>query len=203
MTIFTTPAMPGSNNDDLIVKALMGRTGTIFKRSDVASADSKVTGLAAEGTYYYAVRSVVFSLGTDTETTGPECGVSPRPPRCTKTILYVCDSSRQCGIATGQNPLPLVEGVEQMQFAYGVDTNNDLVADIYSSAATVETAGTWNQVVSIRVGLVVRGDELDSFTDSATYNLPGGYSYSPATAAQKLQRRSIVRDFQIRNRLRS
>ena len=64
-------------------------------------------------------------------------------------------------------------------------------------------AADWDDVIAVRVGLVIRGDELDEFTDTQTYELPGGFSYTPAAADQRFQRRVIVKDFQVRNRTRN
>ena len=46
----------------------------------------------------------------------------------------------------------LVEGVENMQLVYGVDSNNDGVADKYVNAALVNADHAWAEVVAVRVG---------------------------------------------------
>jgi hypothetical protein len=198
----TAPLPPGTNNEDLVLKSLVGRNGVIFPRSSFASAAPSIEGTAKDGVYMYGVRSVVFSLGTVSETAPPDCDQVPRPVTCTQSVLYVCDSARLCGMGGG-GPQRLVEGVEQMQFTYGRDTNDDLVADLFQTATDVQAANAWNQVISIRVGLMVRGDQLDTFEDTLAYPLPGGFTFTAAPAQQRFMRRPIVRDFQIRNRIRS
>jgi len=52
-------------------------------------------------------------------------------------------------------PQELVEGIENLQILYGVDTNNDRLADSYRRASLVGAA-TWSNVVSIRFGVIAR-----------------------------------------------
>lgn len=49
---------------------------------------------------------------------------------------------------------PLVEGVEEMQFLYGVDSDGDGIANEYETGDYVNTSGTQNKVVSVRIGLL-------------------------------------------------
>lgn len=135
-------------------------------------------------TYPYTAR--VFFLGRFTS-----------PGGAAVPTLYVRD------LNTGMAGQPLVEGIEQMKLQYGLDTNEDDLADRYMAAADVTSASLWGAVVSVRVNLVVRGDALDGFTDTNTYPMGGGYTYTPAAADQRLQRRLFVRDVQVRNRVKS
>lgn len=48
----------------------------------------------------------------------------------------------------------LVEGVQNLQATYGVDTTGDNSADTYMDANAVTTAGTWPQVKSVRLSLL-------------------------------------------------
>nr|WP_320166983.1 PilW family protein [uncultured Methylophaga sp.] len=52
----------------------------------------------------------------------------------------------------GQNPDVLIEGVEQMQVEYGVDTSNNGSVDQYVKANAV---ADWEQVISVRISLVM------------------------------------------------
>lgn len=61
-----------------------------------------------------------------------------------------------------------------MQILYGEDTTNDAIADTYVNAATVGSTN-WNNVVSVRLALLVNGVD-QNFTgnqDTNTYNLLG------------------------------
>ena len=83
----------------------------------------------------------------------------------TEPTLY-----RRIGTA---DPEPLVEGVETMQVLYGEDTiDNDRAADIY---VTPEAVTDWNNVVSVRIGLLLRSPEelMHGTIDDRTYNVNG------------------------------
>lgn len=66
----------------------------------------------------------------------------------------------------------VVRGVETLQIVYGLDTNNDEVADrwVSADAAWDDPAANpnWNNVVAMRVGLVLRGPPGSSQGQSAT-----------------------------------
>jgi type IV pilus assembly protein PilW len=99
----------------------------------------------------------------------------------------------------------LVEGVEQMKFTYGIDTNGDLLVDRYKEAGTgtdAVAASEWGRVMTVRISLVVRGDEMDSYSDDQTYPMTASYPYTPTADARHYQRRLFVRDVQLRNRVR-
>jgi type IV pilus assembly protein PilW len=65
----------------------------------------------------------------------------------------------------------LVDGVENMQFLYGVDTSLDGAVDTYTTADNVPG---WNQVVSVKIGLLISMvDEVGTEVDSKTYDLLG------------------------------
>jgi type IV pilus assembly protein PilW len=74
------------------------------------------------------------------------------------TATYMlCPSTSGTGTSLYQDACTpaneLVEGVQDMQFDYGVDTNTVAGADMYINAAQVEAAGQWNNVVSVRMTL--------------------------------------------------
>ena len=65
----------------------------------------------------------------------------------------------------------LVEGVENMRVVFGEDTDNDKVANIFNRANAV---GTWGNVLSARVGLLVQTTtNVDAADDIKTYNVAG------------------------------
>jgi type IV pilus assembly protein PilW len=65
--------------------------------------------------------------------------------------------------AGGNNPVALVEGIEDMQVVYGVDTDGDNIANQFQTAAVV---ANWAQVVSVRITLTARsvGENADRLT---------------------------------------
>ncbi|MBF0270708.1 MAG: PilW family protein [Magnetococcales bacterium] len=66
----------------------------------------------------------------------------------------------------------LVNGVENMQILYGLDTDSDHVANQYLTANAVEGSGNWSQIVSVRIGLLLRSPEnVRSAPDTTPYTL--------------------------------
>ncbi len=103
--------------------------------------------------------------------------------------LYVLDNSQATG---GNNPIALIEGVENMQLQYGVDTNNDGVPEQYSDANSV---ADWTQVVAVRITLLMRTIEnVDG--PAYTFNVGGTNKQYAAGPLRK----EFVTTVQIRNR---
>jgi len=99
-------------------------------------------------------------------------------------------------VTTDINPEPIVRGVESLQFLYGVDTDNDSIADTWKNAQQVDNgcSGTgcitnWQQVRTVRVGMVLRSPTavaVSSATGTSTLSPLGvyfsqGLSSSPDT----------------------
>ena len=101
-------------------------------------------------------------------------------------------------IGTGPNASQqLVEGVESMEILYGVDTTgSDGRADRYLSANSVTD---WNEVVSIRIGLLMRTlNEISPETDTNVYNV-NGVAVDPVD--DRRLRRVITTTIALRNRV--
>ena len=90
----------------------------------------------------------------------------------------------------------LVDGVENMQVLYGEDTvGGDMIADTYVDADTV---GNWDNVVSVRLALLMRTvTEYGTQTDASTYDLLG-VNINPTD--DRRRRRVFTVTVQIRNR---
>jgi len=86
----------------------------------------------------------------------------------TSLFLNTCDQANE-----------LVEGVKDMQFDYGVDTNTVAGADEYMNATEVTNANRWNSVVSVRMTL-----EFDSIQ-----NIPGGALEKPFVTTVRVRNR--------------
>lgn len=92
-----------------------------------------------------------------------------------------------------QTPTPLVEGIENMQFDYGVDADGDGSPDSYVSASNAATAG-WQNVMAVRVYLLARNvsptanyNDSDpngdgNASDARTYNLGTAGTVGPFSA---------------------
>lgn len=96
----------------------------------------------------------------------------------------------------------LIEGVEDMQIEYGIDSSPDdartFQASSYKDADDVEAADEWSRVVSVRVNLLVRSknDLLDTASDEN--EIPDGV----AIAADKRMRHLANFTIGIRSRLK-
>jgi type IV pilus assembly protein PilW len=93
-------------------------------------------------------------------------------------IYYVRDASDGSGPALWQrvdaaDPVELIGGVENLQVLYGVDTDNDLLANDYRSAATV-AAADWPNVISLSIALLIRSPETGVERDNRVYTLLDG-----------------------------
>ncbi len=83
--------------------------------------------------------------------------------------------------AGGFTIVSLVEGVENLQMEYGVDTNNDGTPDTftadpdsftYAGCATAPCVVTWRNVMAVRINILARNTENSpGYTDTKTYTL--------------------------------
>jgi type IV pilus assembly protein PilW len=100
---------------------------------------------------------------------------------------------------------PLVSNVEDLQFLYGVDTDGNQSANLYTA-----TPANWNQVVSVRACVLIRS-ELPAITEVAqTYlncagalgTATGSGAVTTATASDNRRlHRAFVATFNLRNRV--
>lgn len=95
----------------------------------------------------------------------------------TNTFSISANNELQCQSSLGGQPQVLISGVEFMRVLFGEDTNGDLNADRYVPASYPGLS--FNNVVSIRVGLILRTTRTSSdVPDTATYNVLGT-TYGP------------------------
>jgi type IV pilus assembly protein PilW len=59
-------------------------------------------------------------------------------------------------------PQELVEGVENMQILYGIDTDGDRLVNSYVKASDASVSANWNRVISISIGMLIRSIEPSS-----------------------------------------
>lgn len=84
---------------------------------------------------------------------------------------------------------PLVEGIENMQFDYGIDSTGDGAPDTYISAPV---AGQWKDVVAVRVGLLARNiDKTIGYTDTKSYRLSTASGVVPVPAFNDSYKRHV------------
>ena len=94
----------------------------------------------------------------------------------------------------------IVEGIESLQVQYGRDTDSDGVANLYTTADNI-TGVQWEDVVSIRLGLLIRTiEEVAPTTDTSTYTLAGATIDSSVHSQGKYQRYIALTTIKLRNR---
>jgi type IV pilus assembly protein PilW len=121
-----------------------------------------------------------------------------------QTVVYYVDDSTGAPNTTSlfrrvaMNPSEeLLEGVEQMQLQFGVDTNGDLIVDDYRTADLVTD---WRTVISVSVALLVRSiDEFGLDRDPRTYQL---FEVTAPAVNDRRQRDVFMTTASIRNRIR-
>jgi len=96
----------------------------------------------------------------------------------------------------GANASELVEGIENMQILYGEDTDNDKAPNYYLPADSVIL--NMDDVVSIKVSLLMRSVEENLTSQNIPYTIPGQASVTPNDGAL---RRVFTSTIAIRNRL--
>ena len=113
-----------------------------------------------------------------------------------------CDGNGLVG-GVNQAVQPLVDGIQNLQVEYGVDTDGDGIANSYANSADVE-AGTvggggadWPNVVSVRIAVMVQGqaNTLDT-AQTVTYNILG----QTAQFTDRTPRRVFTTTIPLRNR---
>lgn len=68
----------------------------------------------------------------------------------------------------------LLEGIESIQILYGWDNDSDSIADRYTTADAITAANAWNNITSIRIGLLVATpEEVHYQNDTNIYNVAG------------------------------
>ena len=79
----------------------------------------------------------------------------------------------------------LVEGIEYMQFDYGIDSDGDGVINSYTDCSTCSLTD-WSNVVAIRVNLVARNTETSpGHIDTKTYSIGDSGTVGPFSDAFK------------------
>jgi len=92
----------------------------------------------------------------------------------------------------------ILEGVDGMQILYGVTSNTDTSANQYMTATDVDNGNLWDNVVSIRIGLLVATVNSPSRTqDTKVYSLLN-VNYGPYNDFQL--RRIFTTNIVLRNR---
>ncbi|HEX9627329.1 MAG TPA: PilW family protein [Acidiferrobacterales bacterium] len=181
-TVFLDPAFANRVKKGQIVAITDCKRTSVFQVTDVAGAGTELAHAAGAGDPGNACGTwdtdtackMGQSLGPSAELQTFETfayyvamGTSGRPALY-RAYLEV-DTGDGESFPRGEE---LVEGVENMQIVYGVDTNTgstlDGRADAFMTADQVETAGLWPRVVSIQISLLVASRNVSGTATDVT-----------------------------------
>jgi type IV pilus assembly protein PilW len=191
-----TTGTPGST-DITVNSGHRLKTGDIVLAHDcVAGAIFQITADPTAGTIEHAAGA--GTPGNSIEALGYNFGAGWVNKIATNSFFVRNNGSgvpslyRKAGTANAEE---LVEGIETMQIQYGVDTTGNGAADAYQTANQV---GNWNNIVSVRISLVMVSVENNLTVDSAQpYNLEG----VTVTPGDRRLRRVFTRTVTLRNRV--
>lgn len=94
--------------------------------------------------------------------------------------------------ATGFSVSPVAEGIENLQFDYGVDADGDGAPETPFLEAPA-TPAAWSNVVAVQIALLARNVEATGgYSDTKTYNLGQFTSYTPSGAALSYKRHAYT-----------
>ncbi|HKE93395.1 MAG TPA: PilW family protein [Povalibacter sp.] len=181
-------AIAGSCDQASVFQVTAYTAGSGTNPDVVAHAASGTPGNSGTdlGNRFYANQAEVFPVETvvyfvDTSTATPAPGV-------TSTSLW-----RRAG---SNAPEEVVEGVDSFQVSFGIDTDHNRLADTYKTANDITD---WDQVISVRVALLVRSlTEYGSDQDTTARTLLG---QSVAAFNDRRQRLVFTTTVNLRNKV--
>jgi type IV pilus assembly protein PilW len=122
----------------------------------------------------------------------------------TSKVFYISDNANGIPSLYQYDPFEqsaaaeeLVEGIENMQLRYGVDTDGDGNAEIYQTGNQLENNASyaWSDVVSVRVSVLARS-LIEAANESETYWFDG----ASVASSDLLLRREFMSTIKLRNR---
>ncbi len=162
---------------------LFAGDGTHDRPAQLPFVDS--TGNAIDGTYTYPYNVAVYYLSPCSDPGATGCSAASDSGAPVPTLM------RMSLDATGSLvSVPLVSGIEQLQFEYGVRnpaTPDQHTPVLYEDAAAVTAANAWPYVVSVRIAYVMRGStrnvEVPQAFDSNSGASPTAAAFSRRLSA--------------------
>lgn len=148
-----TSAGSGLNAGEIYVQAQTGGRGELFASSRPSDLPNSTEGVS---TYPYEVEMYYLRPCSDPGT-GGICSASSDGGNPIPTLMRLRLQTDGSLISE-----PVVEGVEQLQFEYGIrSSSTDPTPASYVSADKM-SAADWSQVVAVRVGYVLRSATRDT-----------------------------------------
>ncbi|NOY62952.1 MAG: hypothetical protein GXP10_07365 [Gammaproteobacteria bacterium] len=199
------------NSDTIYVRGRVGSSGVLFKGSEVASIDSGLQLYEAANpdpvdVSNYPYRVELYFIRPCSVKLGTVCSSSDDSGQPIPTLTRYTLLPSVGGGADQLVQQALVEGVEQLQLQYGIDTDGDGFTNVYETAASLDVNGSynWDSVVSVRMGLLVRTIEQDgAYTSPASYSLLAANDYTVPAAQRSYHRQLFTQIVQVRNRSRN
>jgi len=183
--------------NSVYTRVLTAEQGRVFNGADVAAALAAIPTDVAVLTFPFTTE--LYYVRRCSITNGGVCDADLDD---TPTLVRMTLNGNQFEEQT------LVEGVEQLQFEYGIDTDDTdsaLITDTYVTAGTapLNTEDGWNDVLSVRMSLVARATQLDiQVDDGKTYELAGNFDHTADPALRQFRRKQYNREINLRNRSR-
>ena len=202
-----------------VPNAKVGTVAFVVHRFDTATINA--SALAASSLYAQTSRCASDPIATKVVVSNNSAAFTLRDLDCLTlsqlrryvTRIYYVASCNECGVdttptlkrvevsGTSTSIAPLAEGVEEISFEYGFDTDGDGVPDVFLLALS-GTAGAldndWSNVVAVRLNMLTRTTEATpGFSDPKTYNLGLAGSRGPFTDNYK--RRVYVTTVRLNN----
>lgn len=114
--------------------------------------------------YIYFLSPCNVPAGGAADCTGPQDDSGHPVPTLKRLTLSASGGTAQWTME------PLVEGIENMQFDYGIDNTSDGYPDNY--VTNPGTLTNWSHVMAVRINLLARNVECTTgYRDTKTYNL--------------------------------
>jgi len=156
--------------------------------STCSAANPADTGCQAPGLPYFQASGCstdtapTFRLDTDTANLTLKkigCVNAASQRRLLTHIYYVANNNvgsdgiptlKRWELGSASNPVPLVEGIESLQFEYGIDSDGDGAPNSYSSSPAA--VGDWFNVVTVKIHLLSRNETQSlGYVDNKFYML--------------------------------
>jgi len=113
--------------------------------------------------------------------------------------FYLNNGELHCAGSRDSKVQVIADGIENMQFLYGLDTTGDGDVNQYVNATATSVAGGWNSVVSIQVAILVKSKKpVKSKNEKITYTLLDQVVVAPNDRHQRAVFTTTIR---IRNTL--
>jgi len=169
-----TPSSPVTKPDTITVRFQGSGNGT-------GTADGTIVDCAGGAVDFNATAVNIFAVRAATK---PDSTVS---------------SSLYCSTDNGTTWQELVPDVDNMQILYGVDTDADGAANRYQRITDVTSADQLDNVVSVRLWLLLRSPTATNLTVGTTSYSLGGVDYS---YTDRFVRRVLYTTINLRNRVK-